>query len=289
MQLSDTLGDHMVLQRDSSSAVVWGTAPPGAVVSTSFNGNVLKASPGADGVWRQVLPSTPAGGPYTISMSSSTGGSLSLSDVLFGDVFLCGGQSNMEFAVDNGLNATEEVAAAANYPNIRVFTVGSGTSSNVSLTNLTTISQPWSVASPASIGVGNWTAFSAVCWFFGRNVYESLGGSTPIGLISNNWGGTPVQAWSSPDALSHCSQALVAEEGEVDALLLHGEGVKGGPPSHTPSVLWNAMIAPYAVGPMALKGYTWFQGEANAGSPAYYAWCVHLPLASCSPACTHAC
>lgn len=169
----------------------------------------------------------------------------------------------MQFAVDNGLNATEEVAAAANFPTIRVFTVGEGTSSNVSLSNLTTITQPWAVASPASIGVANWTAFSAVCWFFGRNVHQALGGTVPLGLISNNWGGTPVQAWSSPDALAQCKQPV---EGPV-AL----PGADAGPRSNTPSVLWNAMMAPYTIGPLAMKGFTWFQGEANAGQAAYYA------------------
>lgn len=95
-QFSNTLGDHMVLQRDVDTATIWGSAAPSAQISTTFNGQKYSTTAGSDGVWRQVLPSTPAGGPYTITSTASTGGTLSLSDVLFGDVYLCGGQSNME-------------------------------------------------------------------------------------------------------------------------------------------------------------------------------------------------
>jgi len=109
-----------------------------------------------------------------------------------------------------------------------VFTVGEGTTSNTTLNQLATIAQPWTPASAASIGVGNWSEFSAVCWFFGRDLYDALGGSVPIGLISNNWGGTPVEAWSSPAALAKCPGS--DESSRVD-------NVAGSP--DLPSVLWN--------------------------------------------------
>lgn len=163
-----------------------------------------------------------------------------MDNVLFGDVYLCGGQSNMQFAVPGISNASEEAARADNYPLIRLFTVGQGTTSPTPLEDLNTVKQGWSVANHSSIaGGGAFGYFSAVCWIFGRELFDSLGGSVPIGLISDNWGGTPVEMWSTPQALAAC-------------------GIT------TPnSILYNAMIHPYTVGPMALVGFAWYQGEAN--------------------------
>ena len=138
------------------------------------------------------MATTPAGapletyqtlGPPAFLDNASDGSSASLADVLFGDVHGCGGQSNMAFTVFSGLNATAEIAAAAAYPRIRVFTVGQGTASGTALADLATVSQPWALASPASVGEGDWSAFSAVCWFYGRTLYDALGGGVPIGLM----------------------------------------------------------------------------------------------------------
>ena len=183
-QLSNTLGDHMVLQRAPASAVVFGFADPGVVVRTTFNGTEYQTTTTSQGVWRQALPPTQAGGPYTISFSSSDGDSAQLLDVLFGEVFFCGGQSNCQMTMDICNNATAEIASANSYPNIRVFTVGQGTSSNTPLTQLGTIAQKWTSASSSS-------------WLFGKSIYQSLGGNVPVGLVSNNWGGTSIQQWCS--------------------------------------------------------------------------------------------
>ena len=158
-------------------------------------------------------------------------------------------------------NVTAELQLANNYPYIRVFTVGQGNSSEVPFTQLASIEQQWAVASNLSIGVGGWSAFSAVCWFTYRDVFDKLGGNVPQGLISNNWGGTPIQHWSSPAALEKCN---------------------GG----TDSILWNAMLMPYVVGPMAVRTAIWYQGENNVGQASYYAcqfpvmiadWRAHFP------------
>ena len=93
----------------------------------------------------------------------------------------------MQFTLLSAFNASVEVARAQAYPDIRVFTVGQGTTSYTPLTQLGSVAQNWSVASSATIGVGNWSQFSAVRWLFGRNVYDALGGSVSIGLISSNW------------------------------------------------------------------------------------------------------
>jgi len=244
--ISNTFGDHMVLQRGPQIAVVFGFADAGVVVSTTFNGGTLKTTTDSSGVWRQPLPATNAGGPYDLSFSASDGGSGSLKDVLFGDVFLAGGQSNMQFTMTLINNASNEIATAANYPSIRVFTVGQGTSSNDPLQKLATIEQGWAVGSTASVGGPDWGYQTAVGWLFTRQIYNSIGKNVPIGLINNNWGGTSIQQWSSPEALKACGQT--------------GSGN-----------LWNAMIVPYTVGPMTVKGATWYQGESNVGQTDYYA------------------
>eukprot|EP01116_Phalansterium_solitarium_P019525 TRINITY_DN5491_c0_g1_i1.p1 TRINITY_DN5491_c0_g1~~TRINITY_DN5491_c0_g1_i1.p1 ORF type:complete len:513 (-),score=201.49 TRINITY_DN5491_c0_g1_i1:164-1702(-) len=246
--LSKTLGDHMVLQRDTP-ATVWGFAASGTVVTTTFQGIAYKSVADSTGTWRQKLPPQPAtANAQSITFASSDGGSGALNDVLFGDVHICSGQSNMQFTLLSNAgvpNVSLELSAANKYPLIRLFTVGQGTSSPKPLTDLATVEQLWSVASNSSVGVGGWTAFSAVCWFTYRDVFDALGGTVPFGLISNNWGGTPIQHWSSPDALKVCNGS-------------------------TDSTLWNAMVNPYTVGPMAVRTAIWYQGEANVGQALYY-------------------
>ena len=119
------------------------------------------------GVWRLELPAFPATTtPTQMTFSTTTGGdSVILFDVLFGDVHLCGGQSNMQFAVANGLNVSAELNRANAYPLIRLFTVGQDTNSSTPLRELATIEQHWSIASAATVGAGPWSMFSAVCWF----------------------------------------------------------------------------------------------------------------------------
>jgi len=255
--VSNALGSHMVLQRGPARANIWGWTTAGAGVPVKFNQKVYTANAAASGAWNVLLDATAAGGPYTVEVVSTAGTSATLNDILFGDVFVCGGQSNMQFTVHSSNNATDEIAAANNYPNIRLYTVGQGTFSATELTEFATISQPWSVASATTVGVGDWNEFSAACWFFGKNLYDDI--KIPIGLVSDNWGGTIVQAWSSPDALKKCN----AEDNMNVARVDSGAG------PNDPSVLWNAMIVP--VLPMSITGALWYQGESNAGQPNYYA------------------
>ena len=147
--------------------------------------------------------------------------------------------SDMQFSIPATTNSSAEAQNANNYPDIRLFTVGQGTSSKTPLMDLKTIEQRWAVANATSVaGNGGFGYFSSVCWFFGKQIYDSLkasGESTPIGLISNNWGGTPVEHWADPAAFARCNR------------------------SDTDSTLYNAMIHPYEVGPMSLTGFTWYQ------------------------------
>jgi len=276
--ISNVLGSNMVLQRSPTSAVIWGwTSRASDSVVVTFNGKKYSTTSGSDSHWSVRLDPTPAGGPYTISVDTGSGAATQLTNVLFGDVILCSGQSNMQMTVSEVFNATEEAAKANNYPNIRVFTVGQTTVSNTPLPELASIEQPWSVSSSASIGAAAWSYFSAACWFFGRDLYDRY--KVPLGLISSNWGGTIIQAWMSPQALKKCngtnylenvspSMQKIMKEIKVESMDITKLPSEMGPKNNDVhvdpnqnSVLWNAMIVPYL--PMRISMAVWYQAESN--------------------------
>ena len=169
--LSNVLGSHMVLQRTPASAMVWGFAPPGTGVKTTLAGlSGLTSVADAAGVWRQALPPQPASSTGTnITFSCTTGEAFALADILFGEVAVCGGQSNMQFTLSqigfqNGYNATQEALEADAYPQVRTMTVGEFATSYAPLQQLAAAPLlRWSVANSTTIGLGNWSATSAVC------------------------------------------------------------------------------------------------------------------------------
>ena len=248
--LSNALGPHMVLQRAPQAAALWGFAPPGDDVDCLLvsNGQEARTVADAGGHWAVTLPPQPAGGPHDIVCSSRLrpDASATLQDVLFGDVYLCGGQSNMVFSTRAMFNGTEEVAAADGFPDIRLFSVGQSTprppAPGVPLQQFGTLEQPWTRASVASVGGSATSAgFSAVCWVAGRTLHAQLGGAVPLGLVTSAWGGTTLQQWAPSDAvLRECSQSP-------------GQGAR-----------FEAMIAPLL--PMRLTGVLFYQGETNVGS-----------------------
>jgi len=262
--LSATLGSHMVLQQAPKQAVVWGHTAPGATVTTTMmmtttmtqvegRRQTFTTTAEVDGTWRQSLPPVSASKtPYsfTFASSNSTSERAQLDDVLFGEVYICGGQSNMEFALPAVTNATFEIQKANAFPTIRIFSVGHRTQSKTPLRDLQTVWEPWQVASNKTIaedfvpGHTLFSTFSAVCWLFGQELSQQLSptGDVPLGLISNNWGGTKLEVWTPASAFGACNRT-------------------GEPPP-----MYNAMILPYAQGPMALAGFTWYQGEANTAS-----------------------
>jgi sialate O-acetylesterase len=258
--VSNVFGNHMVLQRDRPIVINGFSQLPGdAILGTAGGGVRGKFGPATvdeNGEWRLQLPAQPANSiSTTLTFTSiNTGESISISDVLFGDVHICGGQSNMQFTVSQGLNATAEIAAADAYSLIRVFTVGQKTTSFTPLRELGSIQQPWSIASSHTIGGAAFQYFSAVCWLTYRSVFDALGGSVPQGLISVNWGGTQIEQFVPPAVLSFCNCTK---------------------PAYGLSKRWNAMISPFTVGPMSMRTALWYQGEANVDSnqtgPSFYA------------------
>ncbi|XP_059813113.1 sialate O-acetylesterase isoform X1 [Hypanus sabinus] len=254
---------HMVLQQQPSRAVLWGYGVVGATVNVNVwagDGNYSQqttavnevVSPGGGnvGVWKVLLHPFRSGGPFSITAEQKIAEAVDkiiLEDVFFGDVWLCSGQSNMEMTVLQIINASEELSLASHYPYIRLFQAGWKMSDH-ELDDLAGIAVQWSAPTAEILGRGNFTSFSAVCWLFGRYLYDKL--RYPIGLVESCWGGTPIEVWSSKRALSKCN------------LPVNVSFVNEARGPHEPSVLWNAMIHPLKR--MAIKGAIWYQGEANA-------------------------
>ncbi|XP_021349269.1 sialate O-acetylesterase-like isoform X3 [Mizuhopecten yessoensis] len=262
-------GDHMVLQKAPKHAVIWGYNPyTNVFIDVSVDKQTIQAFVDTRGMWRAILDPIEGPGPYTITARGSAG-EITLTDVLFGDVWLCSGQSNMQFSVSQGYNASAEIKDADNFPNIRVFTANQ-ISSNKPLSDFdaaNSIKEPWSVASSSAIGSGAWKYFSAVCWLYGKYLYQKLG--YPVGLVNTCWGGTPVEAWSSPDALAKCgldNGPVASNGGEPSYSRMSSFGNYGGPQNAT--ILWNAMINPLLN--MTIYGAIWYQGENNARNPSTY-------------------
>jgi sialate O-acetylesterase len=224
----------MVLQRDKP-VPVWGWAAPGVAVKVTFGRQVKNAVTDVNGRWQLLLDPLPASAePRTLSVSSSAG-TKTFANVLVGEVWLCSGQSNMEFGISNCLNAQEEIATA-NDTNIRLFLVPKiQGGSNLPQKD---VNANWKVCSPQTVAEAGWGGFSGVAYFFGRELRKNL--NVPIGLVESCFGGTPIESWAP---------------GEVWG------GIKELEHTQPESNLFNAMIAPLA--PYALRGVVWYQGEAN--------------------------
>ena len=212
VRLASVFGDHMVLQH-SSHVAVWGWADPGEEVSLDPSW----PCPGwcrphptiatADGRWRASLMTPEAGGPHTITVRGKN--EVVLKDVLLGEVWICSGQSNMQWGVQQADNAQQEIASA-NHPRLRFFQAQRATA----MAPADDISGAWSVCTPVTV-----PSFSATAYYFGRKLHSELG--VPVGLISTNWGGTVVEAWTSAEALT-----AVGEFGDA---LAHLEEARGDP------------------------------------------------------------
>ncbi|WP_215224084.1 sialate O-acetylesterase [Echinicola shivajiensis] len=244
--LPSILSDNMVLQQNSK-AMIWGwsTQTTEKIVVTGSWDNKPVETVAHQGKWSLELPTPSYGGPYIISIKGHQ--EIILENILIGEVWLCSGQSNMQWSANNGFDNAEEEVKAANYPNIRFFTVPRHGASTL---QENTPGQ-WSVCTPETM-----RDFSAVGYFFGRELNQKM--EIPIGLINSSWGGTPVEIWTpgetvkDPKFLKEAS-LKIAENSWYD---------------RSPGFAYNAMIHPLA--PFTLAGYLWYQGESNRQNADYY-------------------
>lgn len=251
-RFSNLFQDGMVLQREPEKATLWGygTLPDGAAATVtcstpqktkhSFDG-VLRQD--AEEMWKLVLEPQVGGAVCTIEINLGCGGQISIKEVIFGDIYLCSGQSNMEFRMGSIYNATEEIDYSRSYTDIRFTKVNHGTAEKSDDTWDIDLAHPWSDSKS-----NNLNAFSAVCYLYARNIYDKLG--IPLGLIESNWGGTHIESWMSPGMLDACG--IDQEQPNCN-----------GDMQNCNSRLYNKMI--YPLRKTTLKGFLWYQGEANAG------------------------
>jgi len=186
MHFAPLFQDHAVLQRDLSLPV-WGVAGPYETVTVTLAGLLSRTTSGPDGRWLVRFPALQAGGPYELVAEASSGRAV-VTDILIGEVWLCSGQSNMGWTLNQSEPFNDE--ATAPMPNVRILTVNNP----AKLSPQEHINGKWAVATADAL-----TTFSAVgCWF-GRKLHAELG--VPVGLINTAWGGTRIQAWMSREAL----------------------------------------------------------------------------------------
>ena len=275
--------DHMVLQ--SGTAVpVFGTADPGEKVTVAVAGRTATATAGANGRWEARLSGLKAGGPFELTIASDRmAAPLVIRDVLVGEVWIGSGQSNMQFPVSKahasyaGLLNEEQEIAAANYPQIRMFT-GKPTKSYDPQTE---IGGEWLVCSPATV-----PNFSAVGYLFARDLQKAL--NVPVGVITVAFGASTAEAWISREAMAADPKLRPMLTG-FDASVAYYRATPRGPASgapqrptpinkprtpvtrltdpvqdqHFPTVLFNGMINPII--PYAMRGLIWYQGESIVG------------------------
>lgn len=296
LAIARNFGDHMVLQQGEETSI-WGTAAPGAEVTLDFAGQSRKAKANDKGEWIVTLnPLATSSEGRDLEITSGTD-SVTVADVLVGEVWMCSGQSNMAWSLNRSLDWEAE-AAKADLPLLRLFT-----------TPPTTAASPqrevsggeWKVCTPESA-----PTFSAVGYYFGKELLTRL--DTPIGMVCTAWGGKPSEAFTSLEKLDATPSAerLLAEwrskeaafdpeaaraayekrladyEAKRQAFVAARKNKEEGKhpgrapaeptapmtASNAPAAIYHQMIAPWT--PFAIKGAIWYQGESNRNRAVQY-------------------
>lgn len=242
--------DHMVLQQQSNVAI-WGWAKPSTKVkiSTTWSKENYSVLSDKDGKWKLKIATPAAGGPYDIEFSD--GEKLILTDILIGEVWFCGGQSNMEMPMkgfkSQPVVGSNEMILKSSNKNIRLYTVPRS-----SVTELQDNSKPssWKLAAPEAV-----SNFSATAYYFGKLLNEML--NVPVGIINDSYGGSSIEAWMSPEDLKPFASIKIPTKGETIKEV-----------SRTPTTLYNGMLFPI-IG-FGIKGAIWYQGESNYEKPDQY-------------------
>ncbi len=244
VRLPAIIGSHMVLQQ-KSEVNLWGWCAPSEKISVKVSWDttnyVTKGTPGAK--WEMKIKTPAAGGPYTITINDKT----VLEDVMTGEVWICSGQSNMEWSGDQKLKQSLEEAPNANNRKIRFFYVPKTTADYPQ----EDVRAVWKVCTPEEM-----IHFSAIGYFFGKSLQKSL--NVPIGLINSNWGGTPAEVWTP--------KAEIEKDPVLKEASLKLNPSAGWP--ITPGSNYCAMIAPLTK--FRIAGAIWYQGESNTQNYATY-------------------
>lgn len=289
LTLPSIFSDHMVLQR-AHALPIWGKADPGAIVAVSFAEQSKQTQADSDGKWRvDLTPLQASSTSRTLTVSAQLDSNqtiIEFTDVLVGEVWLCSGQSNMEWSMTKSKNHTDAIAAA-NHPEIRLY----HTPKRPSDRPIETVDAQWKICTPSSVA-----SFSAVAYYFGKKLQQEL--DVPIGLLQSAWGGTRIEPWTPPsgfegiDSLNEIHQKVQKtlpssqyykkamgdylsriQDWTVEAqiagqtnsyvtaapkfptdLILSGN-------QQTPTKLYNGMI--HAHIPYTIRGAIWYQGESN--------------------------
>ena len=249
LRLPAVINSNMVLQRDMP-VPIWGWGEAGEKVTVSFAGQKKETTAGKNGAWMGKLGKLKANAsPSTLTVKGSK--EIKLENILVGEVWICSGQSNMEWKVSQCANPKEEIARA-NHPKIRLFDVPGHT---VHPLPQREGKGEWKVCSSQSV-----PGFSAAGYYFGRRLHLSLG--VPIGLIGSNWGGTRIEPWTTLDGFKSVPE--LSEQAKSVAAYTQETQVKGG----SPSAIYNSMVHPLT--PYALRGAIWYQGESNGAEGVTY-------------------
>ncbi len=256
VKLPSIIGDNMVLQRDRA-VPIWGWDDAGAQISVTIGDHTANTVAGDDGRWQVELPKMKAGGPYEIVVKGST--TETVENVLFGEVWLCSGQSNMEWTVSRSSNPKEEIAAAK-HPTIRHIKIPHRPSDKP---ESDVPSDGWKVCSPETVA-----NFTGVGYFFGRHLSEEL--DVPIGLIGSNWGGTRIEPWTPPEGFKAVPELKEIADNLANFPQKNGKGQVN---HQSPLALYNGMISPLL--PYAIRGAIWYQGESNRGDGLLYEKKMH--------------
>ena len=286
VKLPAVISDNMVLQQ-GKAARIWGWAEPGEqiMVGVSWRNMAWGVTADKNGKWSFVMTPPKTAGPYEMTFSGKN--TITIKNILFGEVWVCSGQSNMQMSVRSSANAEQEIAEA-DYPNIRLFAV----ERKVAEQPQADCVGSWQLCNPQTV-----PGFSAAAYFFGRKLAQSL--EVPVGLIHTSWGGTPAEAWTRmgvleseadcapilqrfdeamakyPEAKKKYEEELNKWKEAVEKAKSEGEEPPRRPRApfgpgnpHSPAGLYNAMIAPLI--PYGIQGAIWYQGESNAGRAYQY-------------------
>ncbi len=284
VRLPKVFSDNMMFQRDMPVRV-WGWADPGEAVSVTLAGKSAETKADEKGLWTVELPAVKEGENLELTVKGKN--TLTLKNIIIGDIWVCSGQSNMEMALGGCLGSAEDIKAA-DLPKIRRIKLNHVQSGQGELEAPTT--GPWQVCSPLTV-----PGFTAAGFYFAKEIFQKTG--VPIGIVDDNWGGTAIEPWIAPEGLAlvdelkgevNSRQGMIKDyEAKLPKALDELEAwiartrtdLANGAPASTPpaiptiplgkwSGMYNAMVNPLVK--MPIKGALWYQGESNGGEGSTY-------------------